>query len=572
MNRKTVNIIIDGVRVRVPEGTTIMRAAKKAGVEIPHLCYLEGVNEISACKVCVVEIAGKSKLVTACNSPAEDGMVIYTNSPKARRVRRTNVQLLLSQHDCNCPTCAKSGSCKLQSLSNDLGILDVPYEKDIARAPWDKNFPLIRDSAKCVKCMRCVQVCDKMQNVHVWDTCNTGARTTVDVADNKSIAESDCVLCGQCIAYCPTGALSERNDLDKIYEALDNPGVVTVVQVAPAVRAAWGEALGLPREKSSEGHMVAALKKIGFDYVFDTSFSADLTIMEEAAELVQRLSGKEEHRWPMFTSCCPGWVDFVAARYPRYLTSLSTAKSPQQMFGAVAKSYFAAKTGISAEKICSIAVMPCVSKKREATKLMMDSAGAGRDVDIVITTREFIRLIRSMYIYPERLEPKPFDSPLGESAGAGVIFGVTGGVAEAALRTAYAIIEGKNPEKGSFSEVRGQEGRKEAQFKIGGKVLKVCSVNGLSNARKLLDDIEAGVNTYDFVEVMACPGGCVGGGGQPFSDDRDKSKARGDKLYALDEKREKHCSHENPEIIKLYEEYFGSPLGEKAQRLLHVKY
>lgn len=572
MNKKYVNIIIDGIKTRVPDGWTIMQAARKLNIEIPHLCYLEGINEISACKVCVVEIAGKSKLITACNSPAEEGMVVYTNSPKARRVRRTNVQLLLSQHDCNCPTCSKSGNCKLQQLSNDLGILNVPYEKDITRAPWDKNFPLIRDSAKCVKCMRCVQICDKMQNVHVWDTCNTGARTTVDVADNKSIDKSDCVLCGQCIAYCPTGALSERDDLQKVYDAIDNPGVVTVVQVAPAVRTAWGESLGLPRSKTTEGYMVAALKKIGFDYVFDTSFSADITIMEEAAELVQRLSDKGEHRWPMFTSCCPGWVDFVAARYPRYMTSLSTAKSPQQMFGAVAKSYFAHKTNIPAERICSIAVMPCVSKKREAVKAYMDSADAGHDVDIVITTREFVRLLKSMYIQPQYLEPKPFDSPLGESAGAGVIFGVTGGVAEAALRTAYAIVEGHNPPPDAFKEVRGQEGRKEAQFKIGDKVLKVCSVNGLSNARKLLDDIEAGVVRYDFVEVMACPGGCVGGGGQPFSDAKDKARRRGDKLYALDAKRKYHCSHENPEIIKMYDEYFGKPLGDKASALLHVKY
>ena len=567
-----VNLTIDGLAVSVLEGTTVMKAARELGIEIPHLCYLEGINEISACKVCVVELKGKEKLITACNSPVEDGMVIYTNSPKVRRVRRSNVELILSQHDCHCATCVRSGNCSLQKLSNDLGILEVPFKEEVPQTPWDHTFPLIRDSRKCIKCMRCVQVCDKVQDMHVWDIQNTGSRTSVDVAGNKTIDSTDCTLCGQCITHCPTGALRERNDIPKVFEALADPKKVTVIQVAPAVRTAWAEELGLKPEDATEGKMVAALKRMGFDYVFDTNFAADLTIMEEGNELLERLGNSGKYAWPMFTSCCPGWVSFVSKRYPQYLRNLSTAKSPQQMFGAMAKSYFAEKTGIEPHNIYSISIMPCVSKKREASLSYMKSAGVGQDVDVVLTTRELVRMIRAEHIDPRFLEEKPFDSPLGESTGAGVIFGVTGGVMEAALRTAYAVVEGHNSEPDAFKAVRGENGRREADFVIGEKTLRTCTVSGLGNAEKLMQDIIAGKVSYDFVEVMACPGGCVGGGGQPIHDGCEMAGERGGELYRLDSERKLRFSHENPEVQKAYEEYLGKPLGHKAHKLLHSEH
>lgn len=567
-----VNLAIDGIQVQVPEGTTIMKAALSVGIEIPHLCYLEGINEISACKVCVVELQGKEKLITACNSPVEEDMVIYTNSPKVRRVRRTNVELILSQHDCHCVTCVRSGNCNLQKLSNDLGIVEIPFREELPNVPWDHSFPLIKDSSKCIKCMRCVQICDKVQGLHIWDVQNTGSRTTVDVAQNKTIECSDCTLCGQCITHCPTGALRERNDIPKVFDALSDPEKITVVQVAPAVRAAWGEALDLSVEEATEGLMVASLKRIGFDYVFDTNFTADLTIMEEGSELLERLHEKEKHAWPMFTSCCPGWVHFVRKKYPAYLTNLSTTKSPQQMFGAVTKTYFADKIGVALENICCISIMPCVSKKREAALHNMNSADAGQDVDIVLTTREFVRMLKAEHINPRNLEEAVWDSPLGESTGAGVIFGVTGGVMEAALRTAYAVVEGKNPEVDAFSAVRGTDGRREREFILGDKVLKTCTVSGLGNADKLMQDIVEGRASYDFVEVMACPGGCVGGGGQPIHDGCELAQSRGEQLYQLDIEREIRFSHENPEVQKLYEEFLGKPLGHKSHELLHTEH
>lgn len=564
-----VNLKIDGVEISVPEGTTIMKAAASAGIEIPHLCYLEGINEISACKVCVVELQGRRKLLTACNNKAEEGLTVYTNSPKVRSVRRTNVQLLLSQHDCHCATCVRSGNCSLQKLSNDLGILDIPYAEDVARTPWNKDFPLIRDSRKCIKCMRCVQICDKVQGLNIWDVQNTGSRTTVDVSGNITIEDSDCSLCGQCITHCPTGALRERNDVPKIFDILADPEKVTVVQVAPAVRTAWGEALGLTDAEATEGLMVAALKQIGFDYVFDTNFTADLTIMEEGSELLERLKAPGKHAWPMFTSCCPAWVNFVTKRYPKYLENLSTAKSPQQMFGAMTKTYFAKEKGIDPANIYSISIMPCVSKKREAALPSMRSAGAGQDVDAVLTTREFVRMIKAEHINLSMLEECPFDSPLGESTGAGVIFGVTGGVMEAALRTAYAVVEGNNPSEDAFQSVRGADGRKEREFLLGDKILRTCVVSGLMNAGKLMEDIDAGRSNYDFVEVMSCPGGCVGGGGQPIHDNEELAEERGGVLYMLDRNRAIRFSHENPEVQKAYEKYLGEPLGHRSHELLH---
>ena len=554
-----VNLTIDNRPVSVPEGTTIMRAAASVGIMIPHLCYLEGINEIGACKVCVVEMQGKTKLITSCNSPVEEGMVLYTNSPKVRRVRRTNVELILSQHDCTCAMCVRSGNCNLQKIANDLGIIEIPYKREIPTAPWNHSYPFVKDAGKCIKCMRCVQICDKVQDLHIWDVQNTGSRTTVDVSMNKCIEESDCSNCGQCVTHCPTGALRERNDVPEVFKALADPEKITVVQVAPAVRTAWAEQMNLPEELATEGRMVAALRQVGFDYIFDTNFSADLTIMEEAHEFLARLEEVKASGVPMFTSCCPAWVRFMKSQYPDYKSRLSSAKSPQQMFGAVAKTYFAEKIGVSPDKICSISVMPCIAKKGEAALPEMDVTGYGPDVDIVLTTRELVRLLKAEHIIPKLLGEDTFDSPLGESSGAGVIFGATGGVMEAALRTAVAAIEGSNPNPETFSDVRGEAGRREVTYHINGVPIRTCTVSGLGNARKLMEDVRCRRVSYDFVEVMACPGGCV-----------EMASVRAPKLYDLDKRRAVRFSHENPEIKKLYADYLGKPLSEKAHELLHV--
>ncbi len=563
-----VNLTIDGLKVSVPEGTTIMQAAATVGIDIPRLCFLKDINEISACKVCVVEIQGQNRVVTSCTTPVQEGLVVYTNSPKARSVRRTNVELILSQHDCLCATCVRSGNCSLQKLSNDLGIYDIPFEREIVDTPWNQNFPLIRDSKKCIKCMRCVQICDKVQDLHIWDVQNTGSRTTVDVAGNMCIEDSNCSLCGQCIAHCPVGALKERNDVPKVYEALADSTKITAVQVAPAVRTAWAEAFNMPEEMATEARMAAALRRIGFDYVFDTSFAADVTIMEEANELLERLQDPEGYRWPMFTSCCPGWVSYVTKKYPAFVPNLSTTKSPQQIFGAILKSYFAEKKGLKPKEICSISVMPCVSKKREAALLSMRSSGT-HDIDIVLTTREFVRLLKAEHINPATLPEEEFDNPLGKSTGAGVIFGATGGVMEAALRTAYFAMTGEEAPADAFVDVRGEKGRKVREFTIAGKTLRTCTVSGLGNAGRLIEDLQAGKVHYDFVEVMACPGGCVGGGGQPIHDGQERAGMLGQKLYKLDDERKLRQSHNNPDVVTLYSEYLEKPLSERAERLLH---
>ncbi|MDY2636435.1 MAG: [FeFe] hydrogenase, group A [Phascolarctobacterium sp.] len=563
-----VNLTIDGLKVSVPEGTTIMQAAATVGIDIPRLCFLKDINEISACKVCVVEIQGQNRVVTSCTTPVQEGLVVYTNSPKARSVRRTNVELILSQHDCLCATCVRSGNCSLQKLSNDLGIFDIPFERDVVDTPWNQNFPLIRDSKKCIKCMRCVQICDKVQDLHIWDVQNTGSRTTVDVAGNMCIEDSNCSLCGQCITHCPVGALKERNDVPKVYEALADSTKITAVQVAPAVRTAWAEAFNMPEEMATEGRMAAALRRIGFDYVFDTSFAADVTIMEEANELLERLQDPEGYRWPMFTSCCPGWVSYVTKKYPAFVPNLSTTKSPQQIFGAILKSYFAEKKGLKPKEICSISVMPCVSKKREAALLSMRSSGT-HDIDIVLTTREFVRLLKAEHINPATLPEEEFDNPLGKSTGAGVIFGATGGVMEAALRTAYFAMTGEEAPADAFVDVRGEKGRKVREFTIAGKTLRTCTVSGLGNAGRLIEDLQAGKVHYDFVEVMACPGGCVGGGGQPIHDGQERAGMLGKKLYKLDDERKLRQSHNNPDVVTLYSEYLEKPLSERAERLLH---
>lgn len=570
-----VNLTIDNIPVSVKENTTIMEAAAGINIEIPKLCFLKGLNEIAACRVCVVELKGKDKLITSCNNVCEEGMEIFTNSKKVIRDRRKTVELILSQHDNRCVICAKSGNCSLQKVANDLNILEIPFAVELEKQPWNKNFPLIRDSSKCIKCMRCIQVCDKMQTLSVWDLHGTGARTTVNVTGYKKIEEADCSLCGQCITHCPVGALSERDDTSKFWDAIADPEKTVVVQIAPAVRTAWGEVFGLKDKDATVGKIVDALKKMGADYVFDTSFSADLTIMEEANEFVHRYTNGLIGDRPMFTSCCPGWVRFAKSQFPRMAKSLSTAKSPQQMFGAVMKSYFAEKIGVNPENMVSVSIMPCVAKKGEREMELFHGEYAGHDVDIALTTRELTRMIRASHINPKSLKDVVADRPMGDYSGAGVIFGATGGVMEAALRTAYNIIKKENPPADAFKPVRSKafqenDGTIEAKFKIDDIELNIAVVSGLGNTRKLLNKIERGEAKYDFVEVMACPGGCVGGGGQPVKDGYELAFDRGKKLYFLDENSEIRYSHENKDIIALYDEYFHKPLSHKAHELLHV--
>ncbi len=565
-----VKLSINNEEIIVPQHTTIMEAAEKLNIFIPNLCYLKDLNEIGACRVCVVEVEGVNRLVTACNNAVSEGMVVYTNTPKVRSARKTNVELILSQHDARCATCVRSGNCSLQEISNDLGIIDNPYKEALTHAQWTDNFPLVRNYEKCIKCMRCIEICDKIQGLNVWDMSKTGSRTTVDVSHNRRIEEADCALCGQCITHCPTAALRERDDTDRVYEALGDKDKITIVQIAPAVRAAWGEDLGLARDFATVKRLVAALRKIGFDYIFDTNFAADLTIMEEGSEFLQRLGDKDKYSWPMFTSCCPGWVRFIKTQYPDMVNQLSTAKSPQQMFGAIAKTYYARLLKVDPERIFSISIMPCTAKKYESEVSLLKDAGAGQDVDVVLTTREVARMIRAEKINPSLLEEEDFDTPLGEGTGAAVIFGATGGVMEAALRSAYYLVNNENPDPDAFKEVRGRGGWREANFQLAGSKLKVAIASGLGNTRDLMEAIRRGDVDYDFVEIMACPGGCAGGGGQPIRDGKEQAGERADILYGLDTISNLRFSHENPSVIRCYEDFLGAPLSERSHRLLHT--
>ncbi len=565
-----VNITINGKALQVPEGITILEAAAQGGFKIPTLCFLKDINEIGACRVCLVEIEGKDNLVAACNNVVDEGMIIYTNTPKVRSARKTNVELILSTHEYKCATCIRSGNCQLQTVANDLGIIEIPYIEELEKRPWDHYLPLVKESEKCIKCMRCVQVCDKVQGLNIWDIVSSGRRTSIDVADGIDFEKSACSLCGQCITHCPTGALRERNDTDRYFDALADPDKIVIVQIAPAVRAAWGEAVGLPREKATIKRLVNAIRKTGADYIFDTNFTADLTIMEEGSEFLEKFTHKEDYKWPMFTSCCPGWIRFAKSQYPEIVPQISTAKSPQQMFGAVAKSYYADLLRVDPERIFSVSIMPCTAKKHECELPNMNDAGAGQDVDLVLTTREVARIIKADQIIPELLVEEEFDAPLGVGSGAAVIFGATGGVMEAALRSVHYLITGKNPDPDAFSVVRGMDGIKEAEIEIAGNKVRGAVVSGLGNTRKLLERIKSGEAHYDFVEVMACPGGCAGGGGQPICDGVELADVRAENLYSLDKNNPLRFSHENPSVIKAYDDYFQKPLSHKSHQLLHT--
>ena len=566
-----VNAVIDNRPVSVEAGTSILDAAAAAGIRIPHLCYLREINEIAACRLCVVEVEGIERLVTACDNEVLEGMVIRTNSPRVHRARRTNLRLLLSQHDTSCTTCIRSGNCELQTIASELNIHFQPYEVRPERSRVDLEAPLIREAGKCIKCMRCVQVCDKIQDMHIWDVAGTGSRTTVDVSFNRLLKDTECTFCGQCVTHCPTGALTARDDTNAVLEALADPEIITVVQVAPAVRTAWAEAFGLDPALATTGRMAAALRRLGFDYVFDTNFTADLTIMEEGSEFLERFTHRDGYRWPMFTSCCPGWVRFLKGQFPAWTENLSTAKSPQQMFGAVAKSYFAEKIGADPHQMRVISVMPCVSKKAECRIPTMNDACGDPDVDIVLTTRELTRLLRFEHIVPSDLPEEDFDSPLGSGTGAAVIFGATGGVMDAALRSAYYLATGRNPDPDAFTAVRGDRPWKEAAFVIpGAGEIRVAVVSGLGNTRKLMEALEKRQAAYDFVEVMACPGGCAGGGGQPIHEGRELAGERGQRLWELDAASDIRFSHENPDVLALYRDYLEKPLGERSHHLLHT--
>lgn len=566
-----VTLTIDKKQVTVPENTTILEAARSVNINIPTLCYLKGLNEIGACRLCAVEVEGMARLVPACDNVVANGMVVHTNSPKVRESRRTNLRLILSQHDVSCTNCSRSGNCMLQTLANDFNMRGQHYPKKLSNEPVNYATPLIREPDKCVMCMRCIQVCEKMQTVKIWDLLGTGSRSVVGVSRNRFIQDTECTYCGQCVTHCPTAALRERDDTGKVYDAIDDADRITVVQVAPAVRTAWAEQFGLTPEFATPGRMAAALRAIGFDYVFDTDFAADLTIMEEGSEFIERFTHKDQHTWPMFTSCCPGWVRFLKSQYPELTENLSTAKSPQQMFGAITKSYFAEKLGADPKKLFVVSVMPCISKKSECALPTMNDACGEPDVDVSITTRELNIMMRANHIDPRFLDEEEFDSPLGTATGAAVVFGATGGVMDAALRSAYYLITGSNPDPDAFTAVRGMDGWKEATFTIpGAGDVRIAVVSGLGNARKLLEALRRGEAVYDFVEVMACPGGCAGGGGQPIHEGCEMAKERGSVLWRLDANEKIRFSHENPDVLALYREYLGAPLGEKSHHLLHT--
>ena len=590
MTTKMINLTIDGKKVSVPEGTTLLEAAKQEHVKIPTLCYHQDLCIAGNCRVCVVEVEGWRVLPAACATPAMEDMVVYTNSPLVRRARKDVLALLVSEHSTQCTTCYRSMNCELQELAAEYNIDNEIYINLLK----DKNFTIDKsswaiekDESKCIRCQRCVRTCAELQKVNALDVIRKGADMKIATFFDTVMSDVVCTNCGQCINRCPTGALTERRYIDEIWEALGDPEKHVVVQTAPAVRVALGEMLGYEPGHRVTGKMAAALKHLGFDSVLDTDFTADLTIMEEGHELIDRLKRKlvdgEDIALPMFTSCSPGWIKFIEHNYPDYLEHISTCKSPQQMFGALAKTYYAEKKKIDPKKMVSVSVMPCSAKKYEAKRIEMNDSGL-QDVDMVMTTRELGHMIRQSGIDFKKIKEAKFDKFMGESSGAAVIFGATGGVMEAALRTAYEVVTGREiPFNGlNVEPVRGMEGVREASVKLEnvlpdfsfleGVELKVAIAHGLTNAAQVMDNLVIGESPYHFVEIMACPGGCIGGGGQPIPTNEEIRMARTKAIYTEDEKMTIRKSHENPEVIQLYKEFLGKPLGHKSHELLHTKY
>jgi iron-only hydrogenase group A len=570
-----VNITIDGIKAQVPKDCTVLEAAKLLDINIPTLCHLKGINEVGACRMCVVEVKGARTLQASCVLPVSEGMDVRTCSPAVMDARKTILDLMLSRHERECLTCSRNLNCELQKLCDEMGIDKVSFEGEKIRYTVDEASPsIVRDQNKCILCGRCIAVCRDIQHTEAINFVNRGIRTTVATPYGKALTEVNCINCGQCIKICPVGALREKDDTQKVWSALGNPDLHVVVQTAPAVRVGLGEEFGMPVGTNVEGKMITALKRLGFDRVFDTDFSADLTILEEGTELLNRI--KNGGKLPLITSCSPGWIKFCEHNYHEFLDNLSTCKSPQQMMGAVAKSYYAEKAGIDPKKIFVVSVMPCTAKKFEADREEM-AVGGLKDVDVVLTTRELAKMIKQARINFTVLDDGEYDSILGDSTGAAVIFGATGGVMEAALRTVADILTGEDLKKIDYIPVRGMEGIKEASVNINGVDVKVAVAHGTGNAAKLLDNIKNGKADYHFIEVMACPGGCINGGGQPILTDKEKTeevkKLRAQGLYKIDrEDRKFRKSHENPQVKKLYEEYLEEPNSHIAHRLLHTRY
>ena len=574
-NVNMVTLTIDDQKVCVPEGTTILQAAKQAGIDIPTLCFLKEINEVGDCRMCIVEVEGRRGFATSCIQTVEEGMVVHTHTPNVLEARHVILDLIISNHAKDCLTCTRSGNCELQALAVKFNVLNIEFEGERTKHRVDDLSPsIVRDFNKCILCRRCVAACKNVQGIGAIDCINRGFESCISTVGDHSLNDVNCTFCGQCIEACPTGALHEKETINDVWIKLKDPETTVLVQTAPAVRVALGEEFGMPIGTNVQGKMVTALKRLGFDKVFDTNTGADFTIMEEANEFIERF--KERDNLPMITSCSPGWVRYIEMNYPELLPHLSTCKSPHQMFGALLKTYYAQKEGLDPEKIYVVSVMPCIAKKFERQRPEMKEDGL-YDVDNVITTRELARMIKQANIEFEKLEDSPYDAPMGEASGAGAIFGTTGGVMEAALRTAQDVLTGEDLPKINFEQVRGGEGIKRATITIAGKPISVVAASGLSNAKKILEEIKSGKSNYQFVEIMACPGGCIMGGGQPIKSSKIRSevdvrKLRADSLYSIDEKSTIRKSHENPVIKKIYDEFLEKPGSYRAEKLLHTKY
>ncbi len=568
-----VNLTIDGIKVNVPANYTVLEAAREANVNIPTLCYLKDVQQIGACRLCLVEGGGRG-LQAACVLPVTEGMNIKTNTPAIRKARKINLELLLSAHNRECTSCVRNRNCELQQLCNEYGVNEYPYDGAKPDYTIDEVSPsIVRDNSKCILCRRCVATCNKIQQIGAIGVSKRGMKSVVGVVYGKSLADSPCINCGQCIVACPVGALHEKDSTKEVWNALSNPDLHVVVQPAPAVRAALGEEFGLPVGTSVTGKLAASLRRLGFAKVFDTDFAADVTIMEEGTEFINRLTNGGA--LPLITSCSPGWIKYCETFYPEFIPNLSSCKSPHEMAGALIKSYYAEKNGIDPKNIFVVSVMPCTAKKFEAKRGELSNNGL-QDVDAVITTRELAKMIRTAGIDFARLPDEDFDDLMGESTGAAVIFGATGGVMEAALRTVYEVVTGKELENVDFTAVRGIEGVKEATINVGGKDVRVAVAHGSGNASALLEKVKAG-EKYDFIEIMGCPGGCVTGGGQPIINAKDlcyinPKELRAKALYDEDASKTLRKSHENPSVKKLYADFLGEPNSHKAHELLHTHY